>query len=167
MPSNYDGMNEYVYTVAIVHNNIVKGIVNCFIDTWEADDALSKRHPEINQRCMAFEEFSVAQCVGECDIDELSVQFNTKLNEMRFVAGNSAGFDSVLKHVLESWRMNGDGVSQYDNKGRNMVDGIAQSSAKYFCAICGIDNDCAHQLPRPSIMQFSTLHQNREICTME
>lgn len=161
LPSNYDSMTEYVYTAAIVHNNIVKGIVNCFIDTWEPDDALCKLHPgvrmcEINQRCMAFEEFRVTQCIGDCSIHELSVKFNTNLNEMRLVAANTAIFDSALKHVMHGWQMNMNGVSQYDNKGSHMVDGMAQCTAKYFCAICSISNDCAHQLPRPSTMQFST-----------
>ena len=110
---------------------------------------------EINQRCMAFEEFSIGQCVCDCSIGEF-VKFNTNFNEMRFVAANSAVFDSSLKHVIQGWQMGMNGVSQYDNKGSHMVDGLAQCTAKFFCAISGMSNDYAHQSPRPSIMKFAT-----------
>ena len=47
LPANYDGANEYLLTVAIVHNNNVKGIINGFIDEWNADDSLDASHPGV------------------------------------------------------------------------------------------------------------------------
>ena len=159
LPANYDGANEYLLTVAIVHNNNVKGIINGFIDEWNADDSLDASHPgvrmcEINQRCMAFEDLAINSYDG--NIHKLCIPIDDNVIEIHRIGGCLTSFDSTLSHQIQCWRMDMDAVSQYDNKGRNLVSGIAQSTAKYFCALCDANSDSLHQLPRPRTMQFTT-----------
>lgn len=161
LPDNYDSVNEFLFTAAIVHNNIVQGLVNCFIDDWDATDTVAKSHPghrmcEINQRCQAFEKFSIATYNGINNTEKLSVCVSDDLNEMRRIGCCAASFDTQCQHEMKWWRMDLDAVSQYDNKGRNMVCGIAQATAKYFCSICDICSDNLRQLPRPTTLRFST-----------
>ena len=49
-----------------------------------------------------------------------------------------------------------DAVSQFHNKCRNLLSGIAKSSAKYYCALCDANSDGLHQLSRPRTTHFTT-----------
>ncbi|MGB1097496.1 MAG: hypothetical protein ACPG2Y_02755, partial [Acholeplasmataceae bacterium] len=132
-----------------------------FIDTWDAESQQAENHPgvrmcEINQRCMAFEHLSIDGCVGINNIEKFGIDFDDNFDEMRRVAVCDASFDAQYTHELRVSRMDADMVTQFDNKGINIVCGMSQATAKWFCSICDANTDCVHQLPRPSTLCWGT-----------
>ena len=160
LPFDYKNDNMYMLTMAIVHNDLIAGIVNCNVKPCDyehsASDLLNVRQCMINQRCLAFENFSVRDCnILNNDTDNC-VSIDVDNASMRQLAASQAQYCEDFMHNLQWWRMKINARLQFDNKGKSMIQGHGPQSAKYPCSICNISTDQLKSLPRPSSMSWST-----------
>ena len=160
LPFDYKNDDMYMLTLAIVHNDLIAGIVNCNVQPCDyehsATHMLNIRQCMINQRCLAFENFSVRDCNILNDDTNNCVIIDVNKDRMRQLAASHADHCEDFMHNLQWWQMKLNARLQFDNKGKSMIQGHGPQSCKYPCSICNISTNELKSLPRPSSMSWST-----------
>ena len=156
LPVTYSDSTSQYLNLVITHQNSIAGIVIVYIEKCDHKFSTITQYLQLRQcmiicRCTAYTNFNV----NNCQIDG-ALSVNNDQNELFKLGKTQCTYNVDIKHKLQWWKMPLNAVMQLDNKGKNMVSGIATAAASFPCACCDVSNAQIHAIPTPSTMSHVT-----------
>ena len=161
LPNDYSSDQTFYCNIAIVHCELVLGILTVFIDVVnenqsQLESIYNLRKCYIISRCNAFTEFNVGNIINNTN-NSCYILNRNQDNSVLIKMGQTLTDKNVIKQQRLDWfKIDLTGVFQSDNKGRNMLAGLSTSASKYPCPLCYASTDMIYSLPTPDSFQFQT-----------